>query len=201
MGEALKKEDRYTLEDYFLLCETEGGRFEFYQGEVFNMAGGSKNHNRICINLTSMLDRSLPERCEAFMENVRTIAKPNEHYVYPDVVATCHEADLSEADKYNLRYPFLIAEVSSESTVGYDQGTKKYNYFKMPSLQHYLVVSQDAPIVELYSRDADGSWRVEVFEGLEAVVSISSHQLEIPLSEVYRKVRFEVEEKNVEEQK
>jgi len=198
MGEALKREEKYTLEEYLRLCETEEGRFEFYRGEVFNMAGGSKNHNLIAINLASFLNRNLPDQCTAFSNDVRTIAKANEHYVYPDVVATCHEADLAGEDKYNLRFPFLIAEVSSESTAAYDQGTKKHNYFKMASLKYYLVVSQDAPTVELYSRDADGSWRVQVFEGLDAVVPIESHQLEIPLAEVYRKVRFEEEEKKEE---
>jgi Uma2 family endonuclease len=131
---------RYTPEEYFALEERSEVRHEYFEGEVFAMAGASKSHNLIKGNLIAGLHPNVRQRgCRLFDENVRLEVREKIYYTYPDVVVSCDPTD--HRDPCLVRYPVLIVEVLSPSTAEYDCTTKFENYQKMPSLRNYLLIS------------------------------------------------------------
>ena len=184
MGQAELQPHRYTPEEYFALENRSEVRHEYFEGEVFAMAGGSKVHNFLVQNASTKMRTSLRGKgCQVFASDVRLEAKERFYYTYPDVVVTCDPAD--HRDPYLVRYPVLIAEVLSPSTAEYDHTTKFENYQKMPSLRHYLLLSQAAWIVEWFRRDDAGQWIYTLLTGPDSILEIPDLGLVLPLRELY----------------
>ena len=184
MGQVESQARRYTPEEYFALEAQSEVRHEYFEGEVFAMAGASKSHNLIKGNFIAGLRPSVRRRgCRLFDENVRVAVEENKYYTYPDVVVSCEPADYR--DPYMLRQPVLIAEVLSPSAAEYDRTTKFYNCQKMPSLRHYLLVSQSAWIVEWFRRNDAGQWIYTLLTGPDGILGIPDLGLALPLRELY----------------
>ena len=167
----------YSPEEYFALEEQSDVRHEYVEGEIFAMAGASISHNLIKGNLVAGLRPVVrPRGCRVLDENVRLVVRERTFYAYPDVLVTCDPADRREA--YLVRHPVLIAEVLSASTAEYDRTEKFANYQKLPSLRHYLLVSQTAWVVEWFRRDEAGQW-------IYTLLSTPDSGLVLPLRELY----------------
>ncbi|RYY21455.1 MAG: Uma2 family endonuclease [Cytophagaceae bacterium] len=184
MGQAELQTRHYTPEEYFALEARSELRHEYFEGEVFAMAGGSKSHNVLAQNASASLRAALRGRgCQVFVKNVRLEAKEKSYYTYPDVVVSCDPAD--RHDPYVVRQPVLIVEVLSPSTAEYDRTTKFEHYQKMPSLRHYLLVSQAAWVVEWFRRDELGQWIYTLLSGPDSTLEIPDMGLVLPLRELY----------------
>ena len=184
MGHAELQTRRYTPEEYLALEEKSEVRHEYFDGEIFAMAGASKSHNLLAQNLTLSLRAPLRGTgCQVFMEDVRLVVEENSHYVYPDVLVTCDPAD--RRDPYLIRQPVLIAEILSPSTAEYDRTEKFKQYQKLPSLRHYLLVSQTAWVVEWFRRDEAGQWIYTLLSEPADVLEIPDLGLRLPLAELY----------------
>lgn len=184
MGQLESTPRRYTPEEYFALEDRSEIRHEYFEGEVFAMAGASKPHNLIKGNLIAGLRLGVRQRgCRLFDENVRLEVKEKKYYTYPDVLVSCNPTD--RQDLYLVRQPVLIAEILSPSTAEYDRTTKFENYQKMPSLRHYLLLSQAAWIVEWFRRDEAGQWIYTLLTGPDSILEIPDLGLVLPLRELY----------------
>lgn len=184
MGRAELSSRRYTPEEYFALEERSAVRHEYFEGEVFAMAGASKSHNLIKGNLIAGLRLNVRQRgYRLFDENVRLEVREKIYYTYPDIVVSCDPTD--HRDPYLVRHPVLIVEVLSPSTAEYDRTTKFENYQKMPSLRHYLLISQVAWTVEWFRRDEAGQWIYTLLTGPAATLEIPDMGLALPLRELY----------------
>ena len=174
----------YTPEEYFALEAGSEQRHEYFDGEVFAMAGGTKSHNLITQNFTLALRSGLRGKgCQVFMEDVRLAVQDDFHYTYPDVVVTCDPAD--RRDPLLVRQPVLIVEVLSPSTADYDRSRKFTQYQKITSLRHYVLVSQTAWVLEWFRRDDAGQWIYTVFSDPADVLEILELSLRLPLADVY----------------
>ena len=111
-----------------------------------------------------------------------------EHYAYPGVTVVCAEPQFSDEDPPALLNPTLIVEVLSPTTEAWDRGGKFEQYRQRDSLQEYVLIAQDRPHVERFTRQPDGQWLLTERNGLEASLPLSSIGCELSLSEVYRKV-------------
>ena len=89
-----------------------------------------------------------------------------------------------------INNPSVIFEVLSDSIESYDRGKKFGLYRQLESLREYILVAQDEAHVERYVRQADDSWLLTVFKGLDAVVQLTTLGCSLPLSEVYEDVTF-----------
>ncbi|MBB3836365.1 Uma2 family endonuclease [Runella defluvii] len=189
MSAQLEKK-HYTLEEYFELDNQSEVRYEFYEGEVFAMAGTSKNHNIITDNIQSALKRVFrPKGCDVFSESVKLEAIKNAYYPYPDVMVSCDERD--KEDEYVVAYPSVLVEVLSKSTAEYDKDFKLKKYKKIPSVQYYLIVSQYECSVELYSRtDNPELWLYQTYEKLTDTISFDRLGFTLAVSTIYESVRF-----------
>jgi Uma2 family endonuclease len=164
-------------------------RSEYVNGEIIAMAGASREHNRITMNLGSRLDGQLDgSACEPFAADMRVRVSPS-RYTYPDVVVAC-DPQFEDTSLDTLRNPIVIIEVLSPSTSGDDRGWKFAHYRLNPTLTDYVLISQNEPLVEHYVRQNEGQWVLTILNGLEAVLRLPSITCELPLSVIYRRVEF-----------
>jgi Uma2 family endonuclease len=148
--------EKISIEDYLSGESHAEVKHEYIDGQVYAMAGASERHNRIALNIAIRLrstSRGTP--CAVFMSDMKFKHAAFNIVYYPDVMLVC---DTSDNDAYAKQRPCLIAEVLSPSTATIDRREKWHTYRNTPSLRYYLLVNPDAPIVEVYSRSADGDW-------------------------------------------
>ena len=120
-----KQREYYTIEEYFAHEESTEFRSEYYQGEIYVLAGGSANHNRIALNIASFLDNEFEsQRCEVFIGDVRLLIQQVELYTYPDVVVVCGDLNFVPGRTDTITNPTVILEILSPSTENYDRGKK-----------------------------------------------------------------------------
>lgn len=149
----------FTAQDYFAWEQDQVDRYEYFYGEVFNMAGASRAHNRISVNATVALENELDgTSCDLYASDMRVELVKDAHYVYPDLFVTCDAEDQDDEDEYTKKYPRLIVEILSKSTRQYDTGTKLNLYLQMPSLEQILLIDPDTQSAMLHTRDALRNW-------------------------------------------
>lgn len=169
VGEFLEWESRQEL------------RYEFLDGVVYAMVGGTVAHNVVTSHLAFALDKRLyGSGCTVMSQGMKV--KIDQAVLYPDVLVACGPLDPS--DRY-LGDITLAAEILSPSTARRDREAKMAAYMALPSLRHYLLVSADEPSIELFTRVGDG-WRPVTVTGLEAAVPLDALDLELPMADVYR---------------
>lgn len=146
-----------TAAEYLAWEATQAERWEFVDGEVYAMTGARRVHNVVVLNLGSALRQGLRGTpCMPYVAHMRLQLAASNAYFYPDVVVSCDARD-ARADR-TLAHPRLVAEVLSDSTAGYDRGTKFKHYRLLPSLQELVFIDPDARTAELYRRGAEHSW-------------------------------------------
>jgi Uma2 family endonuclease len=164
---------------------------EYYDGEIFAVAGGSEEHSIIAVNVAGALNFRLADRpCKVYNSDMRVQVDQDGPYAYPDVSVVCGEAEFADEKRDTLLNPTVLVEVLSPTTEAWDRGGKFERYQQMASLQEYVLIAQDRPRVERYARQGDDQWLLTVAVGLERVLSLSSVGCELALAEVYRKVAF-----------
>ncbi len=187
-----KPQNYYSPEEYLALEEAAEYRSEYYRGEIFAMAGGSANHNRITGNVYTALREVLESKsCEAFISDMRLHVKKNNLYTYPDVMIVCGQLKFVKGRTDTLTNPVAIVEVLSESTQGYDRGAKFELYRAIATLQDYILIDQARIHVEYFHKLEDGRWLLAEFNELETVLRLEAVAVEIPLSRVYQRVEWE----------
>jgi Uma2 family endonuclease len=188
--EMLKANQQHiSIEEYFAREETAEHRSEYFCGDIFSMAGGTPNHNRITVNLASLLSsqfRGGP--CEAFANDLRVQVEKDFHYTYPDILVVCGEMKLLEGRSDTVVNPVVIIEVLSEATRDYDRGTKFTAYRSIETLTDYILVDQDTVHIEYFSKESDGTWRLREFFSTEEIVDIKSIQATILSKDAYERV-------------
>jgi len=179
-----------TLDDYLAGEEAAEFRSEFVGGEVVAMVGGSFRHNRIIHNLHLAIGNQLRGGpCGMMSQAMKVRASASDDVLYPDVVVYCGEPSIERRKGEVLLNPTLLIEVLSPSSADYDRGTKWDCYRTIPSLQEYLVLWQEKPAAERFTRQGDGFWLLSETQGLDAEIRLESIGVQLRLSEAYDGVR------------
>lgn len=188
-----------TVEEYLAYELTSPVRHEYVDGQLFAMAGESKNHNRVGSNILAKLLQGLgSSKCEAFFESVKVKVSPTRYY-YPDVVVACSEPEEDE-DAYIIENPVMIVEVLSPSTARNDRVEKMNAYQRLPGLREYVIVSPESVRLEVYRHEQAGeAWQCEVFDDTESEITFQSVGLGLKLADIYRRVRFAEESEEEQE--
>lgn len=186
---------KLTMAEYLEIERTAAFRSEFFDGEMFAMAGASYQHNIVKDSLVFELRlRLLGGSCRTSSSDQRVRIDASGLYVYPDIVIVCGEPEFAPQDPLSLVNPRVIIEVLSDSTQDYDRTTKFRHYMTLPSLQEYILVSQDEPLISRYVRQPDGIWGLRMFHSLAETFSLATIPAEIPMADVYRDVTFPLAE-------
>lgn len=182
----------YTLEEYAELEKASEEKLEYFEGNVWSMAGASANHETISVNLTAALKNALRGRgCRIFGANMRVKVPVYKPYRYPDLSALCGEPVYE--DLFGLQMlvnPSLIVEVLSDSTKSFDLGDKFTYYKSIESFTEYLLIDQDRPHVVLYTKRDEKVWLHREFNSLDEKFFLTSVNCEIALADVYENVEF-----------
>jgi Uma2 family endonuclease len=185
----------------YLAWEGEQDRkYEYENGKIIAMTGGTIPHGQIPANLSALLLPHLRGKfCKITVSDAKVSIK-SEKYYYPDVMVSCDKRDRFSRDF--LQYPILIAEVLSPSTEARDRGVKQQNYMAIETLQTYILITPERPIIEIYQR-RDRTWEYQSiaiantsFEQESPLIHITSIDLQFPLSAIYENVDFFVDEQN-----
>jgi Uma2 family endonuclease len=180
-----------TAEEYLEIERKAEYKSEYYQGEMFAMAGASEAHNLLVWNLIRELGQQLRSRpCHAYPSDMRVRVSPAGLYTYPDVVVVCGERQFLTEQKDTLLNPTLLVEVLSPSTEAYDLGRKFDHYKSIESLGQYLLVATDRIHADLFTRQADGSWLLRSASRMEDSLDLHSVGCRLTLADLYEKVEL-----------
>jgi Uma2 family endonuclease len=182
---------RLTESEYLQLERQAETRSEYFDGEVFDMAGGTRAHSLIATNLLRELSAGLKATdCVAYNTDLRLKVEATGLFTYPDVSVACGSQRFLDEHEDTLLNPTLIVEVLSDSTEAYDRGKKFEHYRQIPSCREYLLVSQTEPRVEQFTRQRRGDWTWKEAVGRHANIRLTSVDVVLRLSEVFAKVVF-----------
>ncbi len=182
---------KLTPEEYLEIERKAEYKSEYFDGEIFAMAGARRNHNKIVGNLTGLVWQNLKGKdCEFYPSDMRVFIPKTGLYTYPDIVVICGEPKFQDKVFDTLLNPTLLIEVLSESTESYDRGKKFQHYRSSESLREYVLVSQDEARIEKYVKQGDGFWVLSEAVGTNAKIKLDAIDCELALSEVFDKVNF-----------
>jgi len=159
-------------------------KYEYLDGRVYAMAGGTLDHGRIGINACSTLTDKLEEKgsqCRVYNSDVAVRLSPA-HYTLPDATVTCDEHDRGRI--LEIQSPRVIVEVLSDSTEARDRGEKFRRSREHPAVQEYVLVSTRYQLVELYRRSTE-SWTFHVY-GPDDTIELVSLGISFPIAALYK---------------
>lgn len=177
----LKQIPEWMSEEDYLASELEREiKHEYIDGYIYAMAGTSKNHQRIVINISTKLSNFLIDKpCEPFASDIKV--KVGSKFFYPDVMVVCKDNN----QDYYTETPVIIIEVLSKSTRKTDETIKKNAYQSIPTLQEYVLIEQDFVDVEVCRR-REGWASSHYFLGDS--VAFESIGLDISVEDIYARV-------------
>ena len=179
-----------SVEEYFELEENNPDtRYEYLDGYVYLMSGGSANHATIGGNIHAILRNLLRGGpCRAYNSDMK-VCVSEKRYFHPDVTVTCDPRDRGTTDF--IQSPRLVVEVLSPSTEAYDRGRKLQCYLARPSIEQYLLVDSRCVRIETYRKEKN-KWIYAAFEA-EDEVELPNLGIRFPVAHAYEDVIFDKE--------
>jgi Uma2 family endonuclease len=183
-----------SVEEFFQLRASDPAhRYEYIDGEVYMMTGGTVRHSRIGTNLSYVLEDALSDSpCIVYNSDI-CFKIAEDQYVCPDVTVSCDPRDSDESSEEEelktVKYPRFVAEVHSPGTAKYDFEEKLAFYQDHPSMQEFLFISTRAPKVRLYRRESNNRWTIYLLN-LEDEVELTSLGVRFPVANLYKKTRL-----------
>ncbi len=149
---ALERPPIMTIEEYFRLEENDTeNRYEYIDGQVFMLTGGTFNHSTISGNIYSILRGLLRGKpCRVYNSDIK-VQLSQKRYFYPNITVTCALNDRGTGNL--LRSPRVIFEVLSPGTEISDRTWKLQSYLALPTLQEYILVNTTTLKMEIYRRE------------------------------------------------
>ncbi len=180
-----------TVEQYLAIERVALQKSEYFNGEMFLMAGASEAHNTISANVVATLWNHFRKRgCRVYGSDMRIYTQTTGLFSYADAVVVCGKPEFYDHEQDILTNPMLIVEVLSPATEHYDRGKKFELYKGLMSFQDYVLVAQEKASVEHWQKVGAGEWQRQEVVGVEGVLSIARYELSIPLAEIYLNVAF-----------
>ncbi|MFL6212084.1 MAG: Uma2 family endonuclease [Pyrinomonadaceae bacterium] len=189
---SIQPRHRYTLEEYFALELSADEKYEYFDGEIFAMSGGSPAHEEIIGNIYAALkSRTREKGCRIFLSGLRLKVPSQSPYRYPDLTALCHTPRYEQIGGLDaLTNPALIVEVLSPTTEAYDRGDKFTHYKSIESFAEYLLIAQHRPHATHYVKGADGAWSYEEINDLDESLRLATLDCQLALRDVYEGIEF-----------
>ena len=183
MSLAHYKIDNISEQDYLEGEKLSEIKHEYVDGDVYAMAGASKNHQRLIGNVFSALHSHLNNTsCEPFSSDIKVRADNGKKYFYPDVLVVCND---DNTDDYYTESPRIIVEVLSKSTRKWDNSLKRHVYQAMPSLEEYVLIEQDFVEIEV-CRKAELWQPMHYYLGDD--ITFTSIGLSVSVADIYQRV-------------
>jgi Uma2 family endonuclease len=180
-----------TVDEYLKIERSAKSKSEYFNGEMFAMAGATRNHQVICDNILFSLKNQIKNKhCIAFGGDLRVKVNKAGLYTYPDISALCGKELFDDEEKDTLTNPQLIIEVLSDSTEAYDRGKKFAFYRQIESLKEYILVSQSSKKIERFAKNETGFWTLSETNSDTDILCLSALECNLSIEDVYDKVEF-----------
>jgi Uma2 family endonuclease len=192
-----EKLNNVSIKEYVSVEKEAEKKYEYHDGTISAMAGGTLEHGLICGNIFGEIRTALRNKksnCKPINSEVKLHVQSVNRFLYPDTMVICGEIEKSKDEINAVTNPILIVEVVSKSSASYDRGDKFYFYRQIETLQEYIIIEQEKALVEIYKRKGD-LWKITRISGLECKIFLSSLDVEIDLVEVYRDVEISFDSK------
>lgn len=177
-----------TVEEYLELDRNSPDvRYEYINGRVIMMAGGSPQHSLIAANVTGILRQLLMDSSCCVFNSDAKIRLPTKDYVYADVSVSCDQRDFAQPEF--IYHPSVIVEVLSPSTEALDRGEKFESYRECPSVQEYVLINTSRQAIEVCRRERNSFWSFQTLR-TGATVELASLGIRFQVSDAYEKVVF-----------
>lgn len=187
--------ERLTIEEYIEFDKKSEERWEYFDGVVVSMSGGSLAHNQISVNLLVELRDKESGGHEVLPADMRIKVPKAPPYRYADIVVICGPPVIEKVQGLDvLVNPSLIIEILSPSTEAYNRGQKFVSYKSIDTFREYLLVAQDRPLITHYVCDENGNWLRTDIEGLDNEIEIVTLSCKLSLREIYALVEFPADE-------
>lgn len=183
-----KKLDQLTFADYLKIERESDTKYEFHDGTIYAMAGGTLEHGLIGSNVLIELGiklRADKSSCRPVNSEVKLHIAAHNKYLYPDAMIVC--GDIEKSSEHAITNPSVIIEVLSKSTEGYDRGDKFFFYKQIPTLQEYILIDQYQAQIDIYTRKSD-LWKITRTEGIHESIFIPSLNINLELKSIYQDV-------------
>ena len=173
-----------TYAEYLELEAGSEQRYEFVDGTVYAMAGGTAEHSRLALALGGELRSALAAKgCAVFNSDLKIRIEATNRSTYADAVVVCGPDRFSDIDANAVINPTVIIEVLSPTTEASDRGEKWRHYQRIPSLREYVLVSQGAPYIEVFRREGD-EWVLRTATAGQ-MLELPSQGVQIPVDAIY----------------
>jgi Uma2 family endonuclease len=184
---ALEHQQTMSVEEYFKLEETDNEhRYEYVDGYVYMMSGGTADHSTISGNIHRVLWGLLRGKpCRVYNSDMK-VRVSESRYFHPDITASCDPRDRGTA--LAIQCPRLVVEVLSPGTEMIDRTQKLRHYCACPTIEEYLLVDTKAPRIEVYRKEL-GKWVYDIYEANDTIM-LTSLEIQIPLAEAYTDIDF-----------
>ncbi len=162
--------------------------YELIDGVVYDMTGSTPEHSVIASNIEFLLHEQLGRSGPCHTHRDQYVTIPGKPPVVPDVVLTCDRADWDKDKRlkpFMIQSPLIVVEVLSPSIERYDRTEKFARYMSCPTLEVYILVSQDEQHIEVYRRSM--GWRQERFSARQTI-KLEQLDLELLVEAVYEGV-------------
>jgi Uma2 family endonuclease len=179
---------RYTFKEYLELEEVARVRHEFYEGDIYAMAGGTPEHAAMAAAITTLLGRQLDSKsCRVYSSDLRVRVLATGLATYPDVTVVCGPSERDPDSATHVTNPKVVVEILSGATAEYDRGEKLQHYQRIPSLEAVILVDHETERIDLWRRTGD-VWNARTF-GTGEVLALDMVGAVLPVDEVYAAAR------------
>lgn len=188
---------KLSLDAYLKHEEETNLKYEYHDGQIFALAGGTINHGLLCANIYSEIRTALRKKnsdCKPLSSEIKLHIKNDRYdsFVYPDTMVICGTLEASESNENAVKNPVLIVEVLSKSTADYDRGDKFHMYRQIPTLQEYVLIEQNKYVVDIHFKNPKSDlWRISRFEGEDSEIQFQSLGISILMKNLFFDVKIE----------
>ena len=179
-------ETKFTVEEYFRYEMESSQKHEYFNGEIFAMAGAGPRHNIIFSNVFRDLAYHLKGRpCRPYGSDLRVHIPENNLFTYPDISVICGDIIPSEIDADTATLPSIIIEILSPATKDYDRGGKFRLYRDIPSLREYILIDSESINVEIFRINLQEHWELQEYRSIDDSLAMPALDFLLPLKEIY----------------
>ncbi len=178
-----------TIPEYLEMENAATEKHEYYQGEVFAMAGAKGPHNHVFTNFFGALAYMLKGKsCKPFSSDMRIHIPKNSLFTYPDISVICGDLESLNDDDFNFLNPTLLVEILSPSTRSYDREAKFKLYRDISSLKEYTIADPENKSIENWYINANGNWELNEYNDITTSLHLHSLNIDIPLLDIFEGV-------------
>lgn len=177
---------KYTIEEYLQMERASAVKHEYYQGEIFAMAGAKPRHNIISSNLIAELHLRLKTSpCFPYGNDMRIHIPENTLFTYPDISIIYGEIKTFDKDKDTALQPIILIEILSKTTRDHDRGGKFKLYRDIPTIKEYMLVDSENIGVEIFRKNEHNHWELEEYKNLQEIVNLPAIGVSVSMKDIY----------------